>query len=539
MNQQMTSFDEDLSHWGWGEVSEMPTRERKQELAEMAEAFLGFPERDVLEPTPLDDVELPAADVEAPLEFCSSSRVDRVHHSYGRGYRDLVRGFNGDYSVAPDVVARPEDESQVRSLLDWAVEEDVAVVPYGGGTSVVGGVECSGSGFSGVVSLDLREMDEVLEVDEISWSARIQAGATGPELNRQLEEHGLHLRHYPQSYEYSTLGGWIATRAGGHYATVYTRIDDFVEGVRMVAPDGEIETRRTPSTGAGPDPDSLVLGSEGALGVVTEAWTRVEPRPVYRAKAEVEVPSWTDAVEASRRIVQSGLNPANLRVLDREEAILNQVASRPLMVVGFESTDHGVETKLDRAVELAGEFDGEEVSRNVEDGSGESSGNGSGDDESGDWRSSFFEMPYLFNALVGVGVLVDTFETAVPWSRYPALHDDVKERVQAKAEEVCGEGFVSCRFTHVYPDGPAPYYTVLAPADVGREVEQWREIKETASDVLMEHEATITHHHAVGRVHRPWYETETSEDYREALKAAKRSLDPAGLMNPGALLDVQ
>ncbi len=531
----MTNSNDELSHWGWGEVNEMPSRERKEELAEMAEAFLGFPEREVLEPTALEEAEVPPPEIEASMDFCSSSRVDRVHHTYGRGYRDLVRGFHGDYTSAPDVVARPRSEEDVRSMLDWAVEEDVAVVPYGGGTSVVGGVECSDSGYSGVVSLDLRRMDEVVEVDETSWSARIQAGATGPEINSQLESHGLHLRHYPQSYIYSTLGGWIATRAGGHYATVYTRIDDFVESTRLLAPDGEIQTRRLPSTGAGPDPDNLVLGSEGALGVVTEAWTRVEPRPVYRAKAEVELPSWSDAVEASRRVAQSGLNPANLRVLDREEAVLNQVASKPLMVVGFESIDHSVETKLDRAVEIAEERDGEVVSREVDEGS---SSMGAGDSEgSGDWRSSFFEMPYLFNALVGVGVLVDTFETALPWSRYPALHEDVKSRVEAKAEEVCGEGFVSCRFTHVYPDGPAPYYTVLAPAEIGHEVEQWREIKQEASDVLMEHEATITHHHAVGRVHRPWYETETSEDYRLALKAAKRSLDPAGVMNPGALID--
>jgi alkyldihydroxyacetonephosphate synthase len=522
--------DEDLSFWGWGYESKLPDDEQRRKLADMAETYLGFPERPLLDMPTLEDAEIPSSSVEPPFGFCTTDQEVRAHHTHGKAYRDLVRGFHGDFSSAPDAVARPEDEEDILELLEWAAEENVAVVPFGGGTSVVAGIECEGDGFEGVVSLDTRALDEVLEVDPVSRSARIQAGATGPRLQEQLDEHGLQLRHYPQSYEFSTLGGWLATHAGGHFATVYTHIDDFVENVRMVTPEGVVETRRLPRSGAGPDLDALVLGSEGAFGVFTEAWMRVQPRPEHRAKATVGFEEFDDGVEAARRIAQARLYPANCRLLNRNEAILNQIGSKNLLVLGFESTDSPVEDDLGRAVEIAKDCGGEVKERNV--------GDEDGRDESteGDWRDSFFEAPYMFNGLVSVGVLVDTFETSVTWEKFDELHDSVRSEVLGTAEEVCGDGFLSCRFTHVYEDGPAPYYTILAPADVGNELDQWREIKKAASDVLEEHGATITHHHAVGRVHRDWYERETPKEFRDALRAAKDVFDPNGVMNPGALL---
>lgn len=522
--------NDDLSFWGWGYSGKTPDEEERRRLAEMAEAYLGFPERPLLEPPSLDDVEVPESAVEPPFGFCSTDDETRIRHTYGKGYRDLVRGFHGEFSSAPDAVARPETEEDIASLLGWASENNVAVVPFGGGTTVVGGVECEGEGYEGVVSLDTRELDEVIEVDPVSRAARIQAGATGPRLQEQLSEDGLQLRHYPQSYEFSTLGGWLATHAGGHFATVYTHIDDFVENVRMVTPSGTVETRRLPSSGAGPDPDALLLGSEGAFGVFTEAWLRVQPRPEYRAKATVGFDGFEDGVEAARRIAQARLYPANCRLLDRNEAILNRIGSTNILVLGFESTDSPVEDDLERAVEIAEDCGGELQEKTVGDGEDR------GESTEGDWRDSFFEAPYMFNGLVSIGVLVDTFETAVTWEGFEDLHDSVRSEVLATAEDVCGEGFLSCRFTHVYEDGPAPYYTVLAPADVGNELEQWREIKTAASDVLDEHGATITHHHSVGRVHKDWYENETPEEFREALRSAKEVFDPSGVMNPGALL---
>lgn len=527
----MTEPTDELSFWGWGYSRKTPDDEERRELAEMVETYLGFPERPMLDMPTLEDARMPASNVEPPFGFCSTSRAERAHHTYGKGYRDLVRGFHGDFENAPDAVARPETEEEIVELLDWASENNVAVVPFGGGTSVVGGVECEGDGFESVVSLDVRALDEVLEVDPVSRSARIQAGATGPRLQEQLKEHGMRLRHYPQSYEFSTLGGWLATHAGGHFATVYTHIDDFVESVRMVSPAGVVETRRLPSSGAGPDPNALLLGSEGAFGVFTEAWLRVQPEPEHRAKATVAFDDFDEGVEAARRIAQARLYPANCRLLDRNEAVLNQIGGTNLLVLGFESTDHPVDDDIKRAVEIAEGCGGEVREKNV----GENEDRD--DTTEGDWRDSFFEAPYMFNGLVSIGVLVDTFETAVTWEGFDDLHEAVQNEVVGTMKDVCGDGFLSCRFTHVYEDGPAPYYTFLAPADVGKELEQWRAVKSAASDVLEEHGATITHHHAVGRVHKPWYRKETPEEFRDALRATKSVLDPAGVMNPGVLLE--
>ena len=528
----------DLSFWGWGYSHKIPDDEERRELAEVVETYLGFPERPMLGMPTIEDADVAPSSVEPPFSFCTTDDAARAHHTYGKGYRDMVRGFYGDFSRAPDAVARPDGEDEIAELLGWASENNVAVVPFGGGTSVVGGIECEGDGFRGVVSLDVRNLDEVLEVDPASRSARIQAGATGPRLQEQLDEHGMQLRHYPQSYEFSTLGGWLATHAGGHFATVYTHIDDFVENVRMVAPTGTVETRRLPSSGAGPDPNALLLGSEGAFGVFTKAWMKIQPRPEHRAKATVAFDDFDDGVEAARRIVQARLYPANCRLLDRNEAVLNQIGSNNLLVLGFESTDSDgyVDEDLERAVEIARECGGEVREKSIDNEADDADGSRDETTE-GDWRQSFFEAPYMFNGLVSIGVLVDTFETAVTWDNFDELHDAVQTDVMEAMNDVCGDGFLSCRFTHVYEDGPAPYYTFLAPADVGNELEQWRAVKSAASDVLEEHGATTTHHHAVGRVHKPWYRKETPEEFRDALRATKDVLDPAGVMNPGVLLD--
>jgi alkyldihydroxyacetonephosphate synthase len=540
--------DRRQSFWAWGWADRLPTDEERRELKSRIEGMLGFPERPLLDLPTLADIELPPPRVEAPDIDCetTTAKRDRVMHTYGSAYRDLVRGFHGRFDGAPDVVAYPERESDVAALLAWADRESVAVVPYGGGTSVVGGVECDGAGYSGVCSLDMGRMDDVPEVDEHSRAARIEAGATGPEIQAQLADHGLQLRHYPQSYEFSTFGGWVATRAGGHFATRYTHIDDFIESVRAVTPAGSLETRRLPASGAGPDPNRFLLGSEGALGVVTEGWARVQPRPPYRAKATVRFDDYWDAVAACREVVQARLTPANCRLLDSNEAMLNEVAfdGSSVLLLGFESTDSlpPIEADLERAVEIA-ESHGGHVSegpttedRTADDGGDKADDDGDDDGDSGEWRDSFVEAPYMFNSLVSMGVLVDTFETAVTWDQFPALHEAIQENVTAAMEEECGTGFLSCRFTHAYEDGPAPYYTLLAPADVGRELEQWRAIKAAASDTLMEYGATITHHHAVGRVHRDHYHEEAPDAYLDALRSMKRTLDPEGIMNPGALL---
>ncbi|MES1194222.1 MAG: FAD-binding oxidoreductase, partial [Solirubrobacterales bacterium] len=396
----------------------------------------------------------------------------------------------------------------------------------GGGTSVVGGVEPRvPSDRLGVVSLDLSRLDQVVEVDAVSRAARVQGGVAGPALEGQLAQHGLTMRFFPQSFELSTLGGWIATRAGGHFATVWTHIDDMVESVRAITPSGAWESRRLPGSGAGPSPDRLLLGSEGILGVITEAWVRVQPKPKFRASRAVRFKDFMIASEAVRELAQSGLNPANCRLVDALEAQQTGAGdgSFALLVLGFESTDSEVDGLLARGLAIAkahgGEWD-------------EPSGSDSG--AVGTWREAFIAMPYLRDALLQLGVLSDTFETAITWERWPAFHAAVVGAVHEALGEPCR---VTCRLTHVYPDGPAPYFTVLAPARRGDELAQWEEMKRAASDAIIAAGGTITHHHAVGRDHREWYDVQRPDLFAAALRAAKSAVDPAGVLNPGVLVD--
>ena len=540
-----------LKHWGWGYEDQVPSRDELEAAAKGIRERLGMG-GDVEEPVPLEAVELRTGRLKAPGPFgdlFSDDHYQRVAHAQGKAYRDVVRGFRGEFPNPPDLVAFPRDESEIEVVLSWAEAEGAAVVPFGGGTSVVGGVEAR-LGDRPVVSLDLKRLDRVLEVDAESLAARIQAGATGPGLEDQLREHGLTLRHFPQSFEYSTLGGWIATRAGGHFATLYTHIDDLVESVRAITPRGTWESRRLPGSGAGPSPDRALIGSEGILGVIAESWVRVRPRPRFKNSCGVEFDDFYAAARAVREISQSGLYPSNCRLLDALEAGTTGAGTGEtnLMVLGFESANLPVEEPMRLALEIARHHGGTPASGST----GLKAKNmptlspvgGEDGDAVGAWRGAFLLAPYLRDTFVACGVLSETFETAITWDRFEQFHAETMAAVRAKVAEVCdapaegpGAPRVSCRFTHVYPDGPAPYFTVLAPAVRGGEVEQWAEIKAAAGEALIEGGATITHHHAVGRDHRPWYDRQRPGPFAAALRAAKAELDPAGLLNPGVLID--
>jgi alkyldihydroxyacetonephosphate synthase len=270
------------SHWAWGFRDRFPDDDMRDTLAAQVGALLGreFKKK----PLPnIDDARVPEARIAPPahlVDTASAKREDRIQHTYGKAYADIVRAFRGDFANAPDWVAFPKTEDDVVAVLAFCAAEGIAVIPYGGGTSVVGGVEAAiGQGYRGAVSLDMRQLDRVLEIDSVSRLARVQAGAVGPVLEEQLAPQGFSLRHFPQSFEFSTVGGWIATRAGGHFATLYTHIDDLVCSIRTVTPSGVWQSRRLPASGAGPNPDRFILGSEGILGVITEAWLRVQARP--------------------------------------------------------------------------------------------------------------------------------------------------------------------------------------------------------------------------------------------------------------------
>jgi alkyldihydroxyacetonephosphate synthase len=518
-----------LKHWGWGFEDEQPSPAEVRAAAEGIAAHLRFGSADVEQPVPLDQIELPQPRLSPPAslsQICSSSTYERCLHSYGRSYSDIIKAFRGRFDHPPDVVAHPRDETELQAVLEWALDAGAAVIPFGGGTSVVGGVEPRIDDRA-VVTIDLKALDRVLEVDKASMAARIQAGATGPGLEQELAEHGLTLRHFPQSFQFSTLGGWIATRAGGHFATLYTHIDDLVESVRALTPAGWWESRRLPGSGAGVSPDRMLIGSEGILGVITEAWVRVRPRPQRRSSVAVRFDDFASGAAAVRALAQSGLHPSNCRLIDPLEARTTGAGDgqHALLVLGFESAEHDVEPWMTAALELCGDHGGSWERRE------------GGDGAVGSWREAFLRAPYLRDTFVAMGVLSETFETAITWDRFEAFHQGVLSRAMDAVREVCGAGSVSCRFTHVYPDGPAAYYTIIAPVRRGEELEQWAQIKLAASDEVIAAGGTITHHHAVGRDHRPWYDRQRPAPFADALRAAKAALDPTGALNPGVLID--
>jgi alkyldihydroxyacetonephosphate synthase len=524
--------------WGWGWEDGGPAPEHQQAIAQLLAGRFGVPV-DIAPPPRLDELALPEPRLAPPAslaDVCSRAPYDRAAHTYGKAFRDVVRAYQRDFAHPPDVVAFPRTEADVAAVLDWCGDVRAAAIPYGGGSSVVGGVEARvGDAYRGVVTIDLGRLDRVLEVDATSRAARIQAGVLGPALEDQLRPHDLTLRHFPQSFEFSTLGGWIATRSGGHYATLYTHIDDFVESLRVVTPAGVVETRRLPGSGAGPSPDRLFIGSEGVLGIIVEAWMRLQARPVHRAAASVTFADFPAGAAAARAVAQAGLFPANCRLLDAGEALTSGAGAgdAAVLLLAFESADHPPDAWMARALECARDHGGRvppDAGRTHSGGTGERAG------AAGAWRRAFLDAPYLRDVLVGMGMVSETFETATTWDRFPDLHAAVTEAAEAAVRRVCGAGQVTCRFTHVYPDGPAPYYSILAPGHRGSQLTQWDDIKSTVSDAVIRAGGTITHHHAVGRDHRPWYDQQRPQLFAKALAAAKRTVDPHDTLNPGVLI---
>jgi len=371
-----------------------------------------------------------------------------------------------------------------------------------------------------------------MEVDKTSRAALIEAGTYGPALEAQLRPHGLTLRHFPQSFEYSTLGGWIATRSGGHFASLYTHIDDFVESLQVVTPRGIVETRRLPGSGAGPSPDRLFIGSEGILGVITEAWMRLQHRPRFRVGGAVRFTDFFAAARAVRAIAQAGLYPANCRILDPQEAQNTGAGDgrSAVMVLAFESADHSLDAWMGRALDCCADHGGTPEHPDKPDAHREGAAE--------QWRHAFMRMPFAREHLVRRAIIGDTFETAITWERFEAFHDRVKAATESAIRDATGRpGQVTCRFTQVHPDAPSPYFTVHALGRHGQLLPQWRAIKSAASDALIAAGGTITHHHAVGRDHRPWYDKQRPELFAAALRAAKQTIDPQGVLNPGVLID--
>jgi alkyldihydroxyacetonephosphate synthase len=526
------------SFYGWGYEGENVSQD---ELSWFEHAWAHLFGVDQFEAVPMpreSEISLPDSRVRLPVSlssFCSTEKYDRLLHCYGRSVHDLARMIHRrDFSNPPDAVAYPRDEAEVKTVLDWCSDNDVIAIPFGGGSSVVGGVNPPGDRSRACVTIDLKHLNKVLEIDTKSQAARIQCGVLGPELESQLKPSGLTMRFFLQAWEFSSLGGWIATRAAGHYATVYTQIDDHVENLRVVTPAGLIESKRQPASGAGPNPDRLFLGSEGALGVITEAWVRLHRRPTYRLATTVRFSNYEKAVEAVRTISQAGLYPANARLIERDEAKFTEAGDgrHDILVLTFESADHPLEPWMNRALDICGDHGGEWDREALSEEDAQRRG------AAGNWRDKFLRGPYLREHAIARGVMRDTVESCVTWDRYMQFQAQVKERTLAAIREVTGRpGSCTVRFTHLYPDGPAPYFTWHALGDKSRLVEQFWAIKVASSQAMADAGGTITHHHALGRDHRRWYDAERPELFADALRAVKRRLDPRQVLNPGILVD--
>jgi alkyldihydroxyacetonephosphate synthase len=535
--------------WGWGEDGHPVA------LPEPAQALL----REELggdlsarhHPVALEEVRLPEprlpGSVRTRLETAvgadrvQQDRGARVAHAAGRSYADLLRLRSGDASSAPDAVVAPGTADEVRAVLGACAESHVAVVPFGGGTSVVGGVEPVSDGFDGAVALDLRRLDRVLEVDRASLTATLEAGLLGPEAERRLGERGVTLGHYPQSFEYSTVGGWVATRSAGQASSGYGRIDELVEGLRLVAPAGEVTGRALPASGAGPDLRELIVGSEGVLGVICEATLRVRPVPELRRYEGWSFRSFAEGREAFRVMEQADASPDVARLSDEEETRVGfalaagggaaERAGRAylrlrgheggcLAIVGFEGEEEDVERRRVRAGALLRAGGGLRLGRKP----GEA------------WLRSRYAGPYLRDELLDRGLLVETLETAASWSNLEALYGAVGNALR---ESLAGCGtppLVMGHISHLYRSGASLYFTFLARRDDAAPLEQWRTAKLAASEAILATGGTITHHHAVGRDHVAWMRAEVGELGLDLIRAAKERLDPAGIMNPGKLL---
>jgi alkyldihydroxyacetonephosphate synthase len=526
-----------MAWWGWG--PEGAERALPRGGIDVLEAELGPLSRTPRPPVAPDAVALgdpaPVPDLGLALD---ASRTARLAHAAGRSYPDLIRLRTGRVEHGPDAIARPGSHAEVAGLLERAAAAGVAVVPWGGGTSVVGGVEPLRGPFAAVVALDLGALDRLVALDERSLTAVLEPGLRLPEAEELLAARGLTLGHVPQSWEYATVGGCAATRSAGQASTGFGRIDELVVGLRAASPGGEIVLPPRPPSAAGPDLRELLVGSEGTLAVLTEIALRVRPRAPHERFEGFSLPGWRDGIEALRALEQGGKAPDVVRLSDPEETRLTLLQARSsaralkayravrghrrgcLAVVGWYGERDGIDRRRRRAAAVLRRYGAVTL--------------GAGPGRA--WEQGRFRAPYLRDALLAHGVLAETLETAAPWSGLEALHARVGEALRDVLGARGTPARVLSHVSHLYPTGASLYFTFLARAEPGAELAQWRAAKDAASEAIAGAGGTISHHHAVGTDHAPWMEREIGKTGVRLLRAAKRELDPAGILNPGKLL---
>ncbi|MGH2975249.1 MAG: FAD-binding oxidoreductase, partial [Solirubrobacterales bacterium] len=500
-----------------------------------------------LSPSPrnveLDRFELPAAE---PLpavviesvgeENVFTGKEDRVRHATGCGYADLARLRSGRLEAAPDAVLSPADAEAVRRVLAACAAESVAVVPFGGGTSVVGGVEPLRGSHARLISLDLSQLRGV-EVDPRSLTARLGAGLRGPEAEATLARHGVVLGHYPQSFEYATIGGFAATRSAGQASSGYGRFDALVSSARLISPSGELSTGETPHTAAGPALRELILGSEGVFGVIPEVKVRVRPAPRQRRYEAWIAEDFEAGAEIVRALAQGPGLPDVIRLSDEEETGVSLALSGPRGPAGILFGGYlGLRRRRGGCLIVVGiEGEQESVARRRALSVRELRGGGAaylGQSAGSSWEHGRYQGPYLRDALMDMGAMVETLETSHTWSRLGELHGAVGAAIRDALAAQGTPGLVFCHLSHAYADGASLYFTFIARARRGEEIAQWREVKRAACEAIVAHGGTITHHHAVGRDHAPYMEAEVGKTGLDVLRAVKDQLDPAGIMNP-------
>jgi alkyldihydroxyacetonephosphate synthase len=539
----VTASREETKWWGWGpskregELSRPLLELLRSELAATGRTPpVELDEVDLPEPQPLPDAVRRAVGEEAVL----TGAEDRVRRAAGSSYPDLIRLRSGRLPDAPDAVLLPSSAGEVAAVLAACASERVAVVPFGGGTSVVGGVDPYRDGFERLVALDLGRMRDA-KVDPRSLTARLGPGLRGPDAEAALGAAGVTLGHFPQSFEYATVGGFAATRSAGQASSGYGRFDALVTSIRAVTPSGELDTLRTPHTAAGPSLRELMLGSEGTLGVITEVGVRVRLRPATRRYEAWMAPDFESGIEIARSLGQGDAPPDVVRLSDRTETRLSLAMSgtQGLARRAFDAYLRA-RRRDDGCILIAG-WEGERESvarrralaaRTIRLGDAAYLGQAPGRA----WERGRYEGPYLRDELLDHGVMVETLETSHTWSRLGELYDAVRDAIHAALQAQGTPGLVLCHVSHLYPDGASLYYTFMSRRREGEEIEQWRAVKEAASEAIVSTEGTITHHHGVGRDHAPYMRAEVGELGVEILRAVKQRLDPAGIMNPGKLL---
>jgi alkyldihydroxyacetonephosphate synthase len=555
------SIERDKIRWnGWGWAAHKDTVAEREELWTWLAEQLGMPALLATPARPIEDVRLPASRLvpqtrAALIGTLGQDRVrddphERAFHALGRSYHDLLRLRAGELSAAPDAVLYPRSTNEVLALLTFASEHDIAVVPFGGGTSVVGGVSATSGAFSTLVTLDLSGMDRVVDIDTASRTATAEAGIYGPALEKALQAKGMTLGHYPQSFEFSTLGGWIGHRGAGQGSNRYGRAEDWLVGTKLATPRGLLDTNGFPASAAGPQLNDLVLGSEGAFGIVTEATIRLRSAPAaadYRGYLFRDFETGAAAIHAA---VQEEIPTTMLRLSDTDETRFYRAygalgkkrglkgrfadfylekrgfdANACVLIAGFEGDADAVEDSRMRFGRLAQKKLGAlELGRR----------------QGEHWREGRFHGPYLRDPMMDRGIGVDTLETATSWSKIDALYAAVRAALDTAMRETApregAHGIVMCHISHSYPDGASLYFTYIFPRTLDNEIAQWRAIKKAASDAIVANGGTISHHHGVGEDHLPWMTQEKGALGIEVLRAIKQTLDPKGILNPGKLI---